>query len=209
MRKNNADIMARLRFATAAAHAYLEELSFAENIKSQQLNFQQYRLLILGQLIAFHGVEQAISHFLRRCPDCTLANFFWPKTPLLLEDALQIGWTETHQHHLAAFPVINTLAQALGCLYVLEGSALGARFIYQHLQKTPSLAKGAPFLFYQKCSQSVPRRWKEFIFQAESNLLAENDIAEALDSAKATFAYFIAGFRWAHKQSFAATAGES
>lgn len=195
MEERTRDILAQLRRSTAAEHVRLERYSFAAEIQSQNLKLQQYRSLILGQLWAFREIERALMHFLQQQSNPQLLDFFWPRAALLRKDCLQLGNQHLLDSPCPPFPQIMNLSQALGCWYVLEGSSLGARLIYQHLRKNRAVSLGAPFHFYQESSQRTPKRWKGFITLLERSSTNPLDISEILSAASTTFEYFTITFQ--------------
>ncbi|MGE0664914.1 MAG: biliverdin-producing heme oxygenase [Sphingomonadales bacterium] len=91
---------------------------------------------------------------------------------------------------------LQRLSGLMGALYVLEGAALGARFLYRSVSELGlSAASGARHLELQTSGQS----WQGFL-----NLLGSPDIdrEEAADAAVATFAFARGAFsKGLHEQS--------
>jgi heme oxygenase len=62
----------------------------------------------------------------------------------------------------AAIPQVQTLAQVLGSLYVLEGSTLGGQLLTRHFEKSLGLRGGAGCSFFASYGNDVGKMWTEF-----------------------------------------------
>jgi heme oxygenase len=88
----------------------------------------------------------------------------------------------------ASVPVLAGLPQALGSLYVLEGSALGGQFIAAHVRRHLDLLPGSGADYFTGCGTGTAERWRGF-----QRLLAREldgdpaGRAEAVAAAVATF----------------------
>ena len=84
-------------------------------------------------------------------------------------------------------PAINNVAQAIGALYVLEGSIMGGPYIVQMLQKS-GLSKG--FSFFSGYGEASGQKWAAFTHVL--NTIAQNEDEEAMviQSAHETFLRF-------------------
>lgn len=87
----------------------------------------------------------------------------------------------------AVAPEINNLAQAIGALYVLEGSIMGGPYIVKMLEKG-GLTKG--FSFFSGYGEASGQKWAAFTEVLNSIAKNETEEAEALQSAHETFARF-------------------
>lgn len=84
-------------------------------------------------------------------------------------------------------PALDSPGAALGSLYVLEGSALGGRFIaaaaHRQLGHTPE--HGAAY--FHGCGSATAPRWREFLQRLATDLAAPHDRLHAVQGATATF----------------------
>jgi hypothetical protein len=74
----------------------------------------------------------------------------------------------------------------LGCLYVLEGSTLGARVISRRLESHFMLGPDSGAAFFNAYGEAVGRRWSEFRSFVTGNLSAEQ-AGETVKAAVETF----------------------
>lgn len=153
------DILSLLRSSTAEAHRQLEaQIDMPKTCATQS----SYVRLLQGFLGFFEPLEaelQKIDGWVER-------GFLWSdraKTPMLREDLHAFGLSEAELAALPRctdLPVVQDLAQAFGCAYVLEGSTLGGRHILGVLEHSeiPLTA----WHYFASYGEEVPARWREF-----------------------------------------------
>ncbi|MFO0910015.1 MAG: biliverdin-producing heme oxygenase [Isosphaeraceae bacterium] len=59
-------------------------------------------------------------------------------------------------------PRLECLPQALGSMYVLEGSTLGGRHVARHIERTLGLTAGVGYSYFLSYGHDVAPMWKEF-----------------------------------------------
>lgn len=87
----------------------------------------------------------------------------------------------------AVAPEITNAAQALGALYVLEGSIMGGPYIVQMLQKG-GLTKG--FSFFSGYGEASGQKWAAFTQVLNGIAKNEEEEEQVLNTAHETFARF-------------------
>lgn len=113
------------------------------------------------------------------------------KLPLLIGDlaSFAIGSKEISELPLCtSLPCLETVAQGLGCLYVLEGSTLGGKFITAHLKKVLALDETRGCAFFNSYGADVGRMWSRFMGVLTNHCEMHGDDETILDSACETFA---------------------
>lgn len=106
--------------------------------------------------------------------------------PALRADLADLGLTAAPA---PAAPRLDGVAAQAGALYVVEGSALGARLLYRRAQALGlGAARGARHLAAQT---SEPRRWSRFLEWLETS---SADPAQALAAANAVFALALCAY---------------
>lgn len=119
------------------------------------------------------------------------------KTGWLEQDLQALGMSQQQIQNLplcAYVPPVEHLGQAIGCLYVLEGSTLGGQFISKRLRETLGITPETGGQFFSGYGSDTGPQWKRFGEWAEG--LAASDpslLPVAVVTAKATFDSF---FRW-------------
>ncbi|WP_256011470.1 biliverdin-producing heme oxygenase [Desertivirga xinjiangensis] len=84
-------------------------------------------------------------------------------------------------------PAINNIPQAIGALYVLEGSIMGGPYIVQMLEKA-GLSKG--FSFFSGYGEASGQKWALFTEVLNNIAKSENEEALVIQSAHDTFLRF-------------------
>lgn len=175
----------RLRQATAADHQAVEDRVDLMGIDSLA-RYQQV-------LIAFHGFWPGIESRIQAVLPPGLKAEWAPRwrAARLQADLLTLGSAATVVATLPCcqdWPEIAHEAEALGALYVIEGSSLGARHISRHLLGRLGLdaANGASF-FAGHGEQTGPR-WQRFREVLQQQLVTSEQQTRAVRGACQTFA---------------------
>ncbi len=108
------------------------------------------------------------------------------KSHLLGADLLILGSDPGRVLLCADLPRVDSFLSALGCLYVLEGSTLGAVIISRHIERDLNVRTGSGASFFTAYGEAVGRRWSEF----RSFLIAHvrhQDADEVVGAAQQTF----------------------
>lgn len=110
------------------------------------------------------------------------------KVPLLTQDLITMGMTQEQMAaipHCPSLPQVETLAQGLGCLYVLEGATLGGRVIERHFQHQESQKHWSTHFFggYHEQTSTMWKRFSSTIAAyATDVVLAESMVASAQET---------------------------
>jgi len=112
------------------------------------------------------------------------------RRPLLVRDLLDLGFTERQLAALAPCPEvprIETRHQALGCLYVLEGSRLGGQHLYRQFEASLRISPASGGSFLHGEGPRTGLRWRRFIAVLDADPAPEEARLEAVDAACRTF----------------------
>jgi heme oxygenase len=180
--------LAQLRQATAGRHATIESL-----LRLRQAFGLAHYARVLRGFGAFLGAwEPAMAHALpaRLHPWFTSGR----RLVLLQQDLAALGLAQPAPAH-GAVPALSGLPEALGSLYVLEGSALGGRFIAAHVRRHLALTPTHGAAYFHGCGAGTAARWREF----QLLLAAELDgdaagVQRAARAAQRTFDGLLATF---------------
>lgn len=154
-------LLEQLRDRTRPAHEATERLL---GLLDPAWSADRYRAL----LRRFFGYYDPLEARIAVAADWPALGFDWPrrrKTPLLERDLLASGDspdTVAVLPRCSHLPAVGGLPQALGCLYVLEGSTLGGRLIVRHLKGVPELAGMEAFAFFSSYGDQVGPMWRAF-----------------------------------------------
>jgi heme oxygenase len=136
----------------------------------------------------FSAVEYAIAPFLN---EQLLPDLSSRRTAAHISADIKSLGGATENLPAASAPQITNVAQAMGALYVLEGSVMGGPYIVQMLRKA-GLDKG--FSFFSGYGDNSRQKWEAFTSVLNSFAKSEEDKLQAVKSAEETFSSFGAVF---------------
>lgn len=184
--------MQRLKEETAQAHKETEQYSYGMEIMTGRLTSDQYAEVLIKNYqlhAAYEPALQAIEGLDELfCGDLSSRM----REASLVEDIQKVN--AFPQKFEGEIVTPTTIAQALGCMYVLEGSTLGGAVILKKLRTIESINSQDAFSFYGFYGKNLGKKWQEFggiltNFAGNANL--ENQIVQfaisTFDSAKRIF----------------------
>ncbi len=160
-------IQQRLAEATRAMHQRIEDNPFVHALNDHLPLEPSYRWLLSSLHPFVQGAEECLKTFLARRSEydvlrrCRLA---------LLENDLALMEITHEASENGSFDSIQTPMEALGLLYVLEGSRKGGQFIAPLLQRTePHL----PVSYLRGYGEATDEEWERFCQLLERHTLPE------------------------------------
>jgi heme oxygenase len=185
-------LLEALRSHTYACHM---ELQGRFDVFHRIQNKDNYGSLLLKLYGFYNKVEPQItrwdSDFTRLGIDLEIRR----KIPKLIADISSLDLTDhlvsRPNCEISLIPSLETFAQAVGCLYVLEGSTLGAQIICQHLRTVfRSNFASNSMNYYQGYGCETRKMWGEFCefishYSLEMKTVQEHE--QVLASGKQTF----------------------
>ena len=117
------------------------------------------------------------------------------KLPLLTQDLAALGGRD-EVTLCTTLPALETAAQALGCLYVIEGSTLGGRTLVRRVRETLGSSTGTAFL--DAYGDQTGPRWRAMKDTIVSFAASSGCEDEVVASARSTFAA-LTGWLAAHQ----------
>jgi heme oxygenase len=180
-------IHSNLKSATQNSHAALE--TRLRVLLSDDLSLPQYAAVqkkfygfyqpIEVQLASIHGWDD---------PEVDIQSRL--KLPLLASDLLSLAVDPTEIQQLplcGSIPRLETVPEALGCLYVLEGSTLGGRIITRHLKTILPVDENLGCTFFNSYGADVGRMWSTFLGVLARHSEKNHDDDVVVESACKTF----------------------
>jgi heme oxygenase len=153
-------LLKEIRSRTADNHARLENTPLLSPFAQQRIDMPTYLEILRRFYGYFHPLERQLDAFpalLDWLPDYTERR----KAGLLLDDLGSLH-NRAEPGLCRELPGISTDAQAFGCLYVMEGSTLGGKIIYNILKKQLGLDKSAGASFFYGYGPATGEKWKIF-----------------------------------------------
>jgi heme oxygenase len=181
----SADVLTELRTATAVEH---EQVETTLGLMDHRLGRDRL-VAVLARLHAFWtAAEAGLDAWARH----------WPA------DAETVAWSRRRRAHLFAadlralggeadaaalpeLPAVEDTDQALGRLYVLEGSTLGGTVISRHLATLPTLGPGVRLGAFSPYGPETGAMWHAFRRVTRDRVAAGGDAGRVVGAARATF----------------------
>ncbi|SOE02509.1 biliverdin-producing heme oxygenase [Blastococcus haudaquaticus] len=185
------DVLRRLRLGTASEHQDVER-----TLDLLDAGLDRDRLTAI--LDRMHGFWVAAEAGLDRWAAGSVADaraVDWPRRRRAASFAADLhALGSAPSAAVPELPPLDGTDEALGRLYVLEGSTLGGVFIDRHLAALPALAdvRVAAFSPYGEHTGSM---WAAFRRVTREHVTAGGDAAVMVDAARATFAALAAWCR--------------
>jgi heme oxygenase (biliverdin-IX-beta and delta-forming) len=174
-----------LRKGTADIHRLIEE---RVPVFREGFNLADYAQLVESVFGFWAPVEERLSQLESlRDPDLAIESRF--KCSLLREDLVFLGRDPAAARRCERLPRLDTFPQGLGCLYVLEGSTLGAQIISRRLAEKLHVSEGSGASFFNAYGVSVGVRWMEFKRFVSASLMPEQ-ADNVVEAARQTFLCF-------------------
>ena len=175
-------ISERLKQATHHAHQSLEAMLIPA-MKQIRHSSEYAQLLHL-----FYGYYYPLEIILTPFASAYLPDFEQRrKSALLLRDLEAMGESTDSIPLATKLPAINNISQALGAMYVLEGSTLGGTHIAKMLSQQLELTSNEALLFFQGYGPVTGSMWKTFIQALNDYPATEAEEALLVQAANDTF----------------------
>jgi len=177
----------RLKEETKTAHQTLEKKVVLQlkAIRSEA----DYASFIHSFYLYFNALEQKLAAYINNTvvPDLSLRR----NSSYLKADLQELGF-RNEQEEILELPRIENLAQALGAMYVMEGSIMGGPIIVEMLRKH-GLTKG--FAFFSGYGAETGNMWHNFVTVLNERLQSDAEQLQAVNAANETFEKFQYAFK--------------
>jgi heme oxygenase (biliverdin-IX-beta and delta-forming) len=183
------DLIAALKVATADAHKAVEELVPLMKKDVTIVDYEAYLRAFFGLLEPLEVQLAHVPHLLEALPDYRLRR----KSELLRDDLRRLGmrdWEIDDLPRCQQLPTLTTMPQAMGCLYVLEGSTLGGHVLRSHLRFHLGGTFEVASSFLSAYGPNLTAMWRSFGKHLVHAIHTEADRLALVASAQDTFAAF-------------------
>ncbi len=171
-----------IRDATGVAHQQLEK-TVIYRIKAISSE-QDYAGFLKYFYAYFRAVEETVKPFITTE---VLADYPTRRSSSYLKNDIGALGGDVDVVPGAIAPAISNAAEAMGALYVLEGSIMGGPYIVQMLQKR---GIGQGFTFFSGYGAQAGQMWQTFIDALNAVVATEEEKRQALEKAVETFSRF-------------------
>jgi heme oxygenase len=178
------DLLSRLKTETAECHARLEN---ALDLMRPEWPREDYVAL----LESFYGYIAPWENSAAAAMPVSLREFFEGrrKAALLASDLTFLTGDNARASAVTKverLPAMDRIGRVFGCMYVMEGSTLGGRFIAPHVATLFGLQSGRGNAYFEGYGLRTGSMWSAFRETARANVPPEQaDVA--VDAAIATF----------------------
>ncbi|MEI4273302.1 biliverdin-producing heme oxygenase [Klenkia sp. LSe6-5] len=180
-----ADVMLRLRTATTDEH---RELEGTLDLLDPDLTPRRLGAVLQRMHAFWVEVEAGLDAWAATEP-ADAAAVEWAdrrRAHVLAADLAALGGTPDPTRP-ADVPVPGTTDEALGTLYVLEGSTLGGVFIDRHLAGLPAMAGVGPLASFSPYGEATGARWAAFRRVTRDHVARGGDADALVSAARRTF----------------------
>jgi heme oxygenase len=180
-----ADVLTELRTATAAEH---EQVENTLGLMDPELGRDRL-VAVLTRLHAFWtAAEAGLDAWARRQPaDAEAVAWSRRRRAHLFAQDLHALGAEPDAAAQPALPAVEDIDQALGRLYVLEGSTLGGTFISRHLATLPTLGPDVRLGAFSPYGAETGAMWHAYRRVTRERVAVGGDADRVVGAARATF----------------------
>lgn len=178
------NLLERLKCETSVDHTEVEN-----SVQLMQIDTPARYMAVLA---AFQGFWQGIESRVNQSLPARLQMEFegrW-RAERLREDLIRLGMSSHEVDQLPRcthWPVIDSPAAALGAMYVIEGSTLGAKHISRHLHERLKLDASTGASFFSGHGDQTGSLWLRFKTRLCEELSSEPEQERAVLGARQTF----------------------
>lgn len=172
----------KIKESTKTAHQTLEK-QVVLKLKAIRSN-ADYANLLKHFYAYFNKVETAIKPFLTQQ---VLPDYAERRTSKYIKDDIEALGENVNDLPNAVAPKIDNVQQALGALYVMEGSIMGGSIIVQMLAKG-GVTDGVSF--FSGYGEQTGAMWGKFVGVLNAHANNEAEEQASIDAANATFSQF-------------------
>jgi heme oxygenase (biliverdin-IX-beta and delta-forming) len=180
-------IRSALKESTKEFHRSVE--SKLQSLMRDDLSMATYKA-ILSRFYGFYFSIESQLKLIAGLDDAGLEIARRYKVPLLIFDLELLGYSTKQIDQLPKchdLPILGSIPEALGYLYVVEGSTLGGKIIMSHLMKIMPSANIQAMRFFNSYGTDVGAMWTTFLTVLDRHCNEFNDSDVVIDSACQTF----------------------
>ncbi len=182
---HQAHFLQDLRSQTAPSHTTLEQHPVSKRILDDRVTLHDYQIY----LSRMYGIVRACETQVYPVLDRFLNDLKVRKKSQLIADDLQA--TGMSAADIARIPVYDfqhpDLPQAIGIMYVLEGSTLGGRILFKHTNNILGLTETHGASYFAGYGPQTGSMWSGFLQALTREILNGTDQQKIIDASVETF----------------------
>lgn len=172
-----------LKEKTANYHQEIEEKLESNKLFNNTFTDENYYKMLQVNHVFLKSYEDSIKQFLNEKDLENLALTKLNKLALIEKDIKELGIEELEVNK--QFELTNR-AEAIGALYVIEGSMLGGNVIAKTLKKYPFL-ENKSFNYFGHYGENLGSIWKTFIAYINQEFTTEQELEQVFEGAKKAY----------------------
>ncbi|WP_031530703.1 biliverdin-producing heme oxygenase [Dyadobacter crusticola] len=183
--KEQESFIKNLRRETAESHQILENNQLSKTLLDPAVTLSDYQ----AYLSKIYGITLACE--LQIFP---ILNNVLPdknnryKSALIVKDLSRTGMSDDQIRDLPIHQFdCSGISEAMGVMYVMEGSTLGGKIIYKHVHDKLGLDPESGAAYFWGYGDQTGTMWKAFVSVLAQYATRNNDSATIIESAKKTF----------------------
>lgn len=183
--ENSSDVMLMMKSATANLHVETEKLFFPAGHDFKSFTVDQYKTFMLSNFYFNQSLELALDKAFNAELKAEFDFENRKKAGLALTDlkTLEVAIDESVEIEMN----FTSLANALGYMYVTEGSTLGGNVIKKSLLKNPNFADFEGFNYLGCYGEAIREYWINFGNFCRKYATTENEKQEMVNGAISGF----------------------
>lgn len=183
-------ITERLKVETKANHEETESFSYGNKIMDGSLTIDEYKQLIIKNYVYHLAVEKALVDFAQLSTIEGLELQARLKTAALAKDLELLNINPDSLAKITP-PVFQSVEEALGFMYVVEGATLGGAYILKALNRNSNiLAQVKEFNYYGVYGETIGAKWKSFQAALLNTITTKEQEDKTIEAAKHGFDIF-------------------
>jgi len=184
-KENQELFLTKLRQKTSASHKQLEDNEYSKAILLPTVTLADYQTYIAKMYGVVVACERDIFPLINAViPDLELRY----KASFILKDLENTGVETRFLQNLPEYHfTVSNAAEAMGVMYVLEGSTLGGKFLYKHINQFLGLDAQNGASYFWGYGQQTGLLWKTFIAALNGFAILEDCGDEIISHAVQTF----------------------
>ncbi len=179
-----------LKQGTETLHREVEKSNLAKYILDHSITLELYKKLLIQNYHSYLTIEEQLGQNIAVVNDNLQSFIDTEKSDKLWRDIKGISSFAQELNPIETNFFITSEAEAIGALYVIEGSMLGGLLISKHLQQCESLQLIKTHHFFKSNPKNSMKRWKNFSETVNNIKFSDGDREKAIVSAQKSFLIF-------------------
>jgi heme oxygenase len=182
-----------LKSATASLHDRLHQAALFQDLLNGLLSIDRYQVLLASLHAIYQPLEERLVCALSQSANLGALGTYQRRTPLLardLADLESVGPVAVIARTPPRIPDIDRDCQALGALYVIEGSSMGARLMARKLDSLLPQDHARARRYFDVTALQSAQRWAAVCAVIDTFEERSLETQEMIDVACQTFALF-------------------